>query len=139
MSDRVFGEYQDCHDTDIPRPCRDTGPPSLAGFVFLGLSVSEFSANQCAIQRESASRRFASTRGRRLNQGDDPHFHLDRRVRSDRQYAPARVGYEPELSPKGERWIWLETAMVERLRAMRGPDESYSDVILRLVEIEAAP
>ena len=47
------------------------------------------------------------------------------------------VGYEP--SPKGERWIWLETAMVERLRAMRGPDESYSDVILRLVEIEAAP
>jgi hypothetical protein len=26
----------------------DTGPPSLAGFVFLGLNVSEFSANQCA-------------------------------------------------------------------------------------------
>ncbi len=49
------------------------------------------------------------------------------------------VGYEPELSPKGERWIWLETAMVERLRAMRGPNEGYSDVILRLVEIAAAP
>ena len=31
------------------------------------------------------------------------------------------VGYEPELSLKGERWVWLETAMVERLKAMRGP------------------
>jgi predicted CopG family antitoxin len=28
--------------------------------------------------------------------------------------------------------------MVERLRAMRDPDESYSDVILRLVEVEVA-
>jgi hypothetical protein len=28
--------------------------------------------------------------------------------------------------------------MVERLRAMRDPDESYSDLLLRLVEVEAA-
>jgi hypothetical protein len=28
--------------------------------------------------------------------------------------------------------IWLEPSTVDRLRAMRGPGESYSDVILRL-------
>ena len=31
-----------------------------------------------------------------------------------------------------ERQIWLEPLFVDRLRAMRGPGESYSDVILRL-------
>jgi hypothetical protein len=33
---------------------------------------------------------------------------------------------------KGERLIWLEERWVNRLRAQRGPGESYSDVILRL-------
>lgn len=36
------------------------------------------------------------------------------------------VGYEPKVDTKGERLIWLEAAIVERLRAMRGPGESYS-------------
>ncbi len=44
------------------------------------------------------------------------------------------VGYEPQLNAKGERLIWLEAAVVDRLAAMRGPGESYSDVILRLAE-----
>jgi hypothetical protein len=47
------------------------------------------------------------------------------------------VGYEPQTNAKGERMIWLEASVVDRLMAMRGPGESYSDVILRLVEIEA--
>jgi hypothetical protein len=47
------------------------------------------------------------------------------------------VGYEPQPNPKGERLIWLDSAVVDRLAALRGPGESYSDVILRLVEIEA--
>jgi hypothetical protein len=46
------------------------------------------------------------------------------------------VGYEPELGQKGERFIWLEARVVDRLRFLRGPGESYSDVILRLA-IEA--
>jgi len=46
------------------------------------------------------------------------------------------VGYEPELSPTGERFIWLEPAVANRLRDMRGPGESYSDVILRLANGE---
>jgi hypothetical protein len=33
--------------------------------------------------------------------------------------------------------IWLERHVLDRLRAMRGHGENYSDVILRLVEIEA--
>jgi hypothetical protein len=51
--------------------------------------------------------------------------------------------------PKGSaRWpmqrehdkcfIQVEAAVVDRMRAMRRPGEDYSDVILRLVEIEAA-
>jgi hypothetical protein len=47
------------------------------------------------------------------------------------------VGFEAEPNANGERFIWLETAAVDRLGALRGPGESCSDVILRLVEIEA--
>jgi hypothetical protein len=44
------------------------------------------------------------------------------------------VAVEPYFSVKGERTVWLEPHVVDRLSAMRGPAESYSDVILRLVE-----
>jgi hypothetical protein len=37
----------------------------------------------------------------------------------------------------GQSFIHLTEAIADRLGAMRGPGESYSDVILRLVEIEA--
>jgi hypothetical protein len=43
------------------------------------------------------------------------------------------VGYENATNQRGERLIWLDHSVVARLRAMRGPGESYSDVILRLV------
>jgi hypothetical protein len=46
------------------------------------------------------------------------------------------VGYENQINERGERLIWLKAAMVNRLRAMRGPGESFSDVILRLVEAD---
>ena len=46
------------------------------------------------------------------------------------------LGFEPEPNAKGERLVWLEALVVDRLAAMRGPGESYSDVILRMVEIE---
>ena len=47
------------------------------------------------------------------------------------------VGFEPKVDAQGQRLIWLEAAVVDRLTAMRRPNESLSDVILRLVEIEA--
>ena len=46
------------------------------------------------------------------------------------------VGYENEINERGERLICLDHGVVSRLRAMRGLGESYSDVILRLVEGE---
>jgi hypothetical protein len=42
------------------------------------------------------------------------------------------VGYENATNERGERLVWLEPRMVDRLGALRGPGESYSDVILRL-------
>ena len=42
------------------------------------------------------------------------------------------VGYENEVNERGERLIWLDHGVVSRLRAMRGPGESYSEVILRI-------
>jgi hypothetical protein len=47
------------------------------------------------------------------------------------------VGYEAEANERGERLIWLEAAMVDRLGAMRGPGEGYSDVILRIAGRES--
>jgi hypothetical protein len=44
------------------------------------------------------------------------------------------VGFENKTDEHGQRLIWLDHGVVARLKAMRGPGESYSDVILRLVE-----
>jgi hypothetical protein len=44
------------------------------------------------------------------------------------------VGYENEVNEKGERLIWVAPDVVGRLRSLRGPGESYSDVILRLAD-----
>jgi predicted CopG family antitoxin len=43
------------------------------------------------------------------------------------------VGCENAVNEQGERLIWLDDAVVARLKAMRGQGESYSDVILRIV------
>jgi hypothetical protein len=42
------------------------------------------------------------------------------------------AAYEQEPDANGERQIWLAADVVNRLRSLRGPGESYSDVILRL-------
>jgi hypothetical protein len=42
--------------------------------------------------------------------------------------ATVRVVYPLENAP-----VWLERAVIDRLRSLRGRGESYSDVILRLV------
>jgi hypothetical protein len=47
------------------------------------------------------------------------------------------VSFENKTNERGERLVWLEPRMVDKLRAMRGPGESYSDVILRMAEIKA--
>jgi hypothetical protein len=46
------------------------------------------------------------------------------------------VAVEAAANERGERLIWLEAAMADRLGAMRGPGESLSDVIIRLAAAE---
>jgi hypothetical protein len=47
------------------------------------------------------------------------------------------VAFEAELDANGQRYVWLEPAVVNRLRSLRGPGESYSDAILRLAMAES--
>ena len=46
------------------------------------------------------------------------------------------VNFENATNERGERYVWLAPNVIDRLRAMRGPGESFSDVIVRLVEAE---
>jgi hypothetical protein len=43
------------------------------------------------------------------------------------------AGYENATDDQGRRLIWLDHAVAVRLKDMRGPGESFSDVILALV------
>ena len=48
------------------------------------------------------------------------------------------VACKSEVNERGERLVWLQASVVDRLMAMREPSESYSDVILRLIEVEVS-
>ena len=43
--------------------------------------------------------------------------------------------YEAEIDPGGDRLIWLPLRVVDRLSALRGPGDSFSDVILKLAAV----
>jgi hypothetical protein len=66
---------------------------------------------------------------------NDPHRHHARPIAATLPLG--NVGYEPQTNAKGERLVWLEATVVDRLMAMRGSAEIHSDLILRLVELEA--
>jgi hypothetical protein len=42
------------------------------------------------------------------------------------------VGYENAVNERGERYVWLAPNVVDRLSTLRGPGETYSEVILRI-------
>jgi hypothetical protein len=42
------------------------------------------------------------------------------------------VAVEPERDEDGDIYIWLDPRVLTKLKALRGPGESYSDVILRV-------
>jgi hypothetical protein len=46
------------------------------------------------------------------------------------------VGFENEVHAQGERLIWLDRLVVQRLNHLLDPSESLSDVILRFVARE---
>jgi hypothetical protein len=69
---------------------------------------------------------------RRVN---DRHRHHRGGVEAIKATMPlGSVGFEKEVNAKGERTIWLAPNVLDKLRAIRGPGESYSDVILPLAE-----
>jgi hypothetical protein len=41
-----------------------------------------------------------------------------------------------EVDAEGERWIWIEAAVLDALTALRGPGEKYSEVIMRVAAAE---
>jgi len=45
---------------------------------------------------------------------------------------PGKVNVEPQRAPNGDYRVWVDPAVVNRLTAMGGAGESYSDVIVRL-------
>ncbi|HXE26634.1 MAG TPA: hypothetical protein VN637_17265 [Roseiarcus sp.] len=47
---------------------------------------------------------------------------------------PARSAVEKEMAPDGEYYVWLPRTAVKRLLAQREAGETFSEVILRLVE-----
>jgi len=47
---------------------------------------------------------------------------------------PASAGLQRSNAPNGDFYVWLEPKYVDRLRALRGTGETYSDVIMRLAE-----
>jgi hypothetical protein len=48
------------------------------------------------------------------------------------------VAVEPERAENGDIYIWLDPRVLAKLKALRGPGESYSDVILRVAKGEGA-
>ena len=47
---------------------------------------------------------------------------------------PANADLAQSRAPNGEFYVWLEPQYVDRLRELRRPGETYSDVILRTAE-----
>jgi hypothetical protein len=48
------------------------------------------------------------------------------------------VAVEPERAQDGSVHIWLDPGVLAKLKALRGPRESYSDVILQLAKGDGA-
>ena len=46
------------------------------------------------------------------------------------------VNYDAAINAKDERLVWPEPRVIDRLRHLRGPGESYSDVIIRQAALE---
>jgi hypothetical protein len=44
------------------------------------------------------------------------------------------ISFERHPADDGQRLVWLEPHVLNKLRALRRPGESYSDVILRVAE-----
>jgi hypothetical protein len=50
---------------------------------------------------------------------------------------PCNVGFENQRDANGDWFIWIPPDVLGRLKARRGPGDSYSDMILALAEATA--
>ena len=48
------------------------------------------------------------------------------------------VGYEAKRGEDRQIFLWLERRALDRLDALRHPGEGYSEIILRMAQIEAS-
>jgi hypothetical protein len=67
-----------------------------------------------------------------ISPGSAPPSRAGRSRSTSARVALGTVAAEPEANGRGARTIWLDPLVLNRLRATRGPGESYSGVILRL-------
>jgi hypothetical protein len=51
---------------------------------------------------------------------------------------PGDVGVERARAENGDIYIWLDPGLLAKLKALRGPGESYSAVILRVAKGDGA-
>jgi len=52
---------------------------------------------------------------------------------------PGNVGVENARAPNGDVFVWLDHSTIAKLRRLRAPGESFSDVVLRLAaDVSAA-
>ena len=49
---------------------------------------------------------------------------------------PGNVGFENKRAPNGDWFIWLDHNAVAKLKALRGPGEDLSHVILRVAKAD---
>jgi hypothetical protein len=116
-----------------PRAQTDAGLTSALGRAGLGARLSLNDAPLCLVPRMN------------LRPSDRPiwaacalNWVMIGITISGRAYAaiaatlPAASAAEKEIASDGEYLVWLPRAVVNRLRALREPEETFSEVILRL-------
>ena len=67
-----------------------------------------------------------------LYSGDDPSRHPPAAFQTIVDTLPGNVNVENQRAPNGDVYVWLDRATVAKLKALRGPGEDYSDVILKV-------
>ena len=102
-------------------------------------AIGAITRDPTAMERGSLSwRHDAHCTASRLGgeMSDDPHRHHSAAFDMIASTLPlGSNGCENGINANGERLIWLLLAVVDRLKALRGPGETSSDVILRLAPV----
>jgi hypothetical protein len=128
----------------MAKPGRGFSPEAPEGVRFLEpelrLPVLFLAAQVRRLRWHSAATetRHEITAGRDQVPGDDRVALTDAAYDAIASTLPKGAARWPMQRDRGQCFIQVEAAVVDRMRAMRRPGESYSQVILRLVELETS-